>query len=128
MLAFDPASDGPELLRAVVQLLRVAAIAASSRRDAEGLATAEERIAEAQQALEKVNLIRTASGSIRKGADSIDRECNNVQTTIDRLLGQALDALSGVTVAPVDAAAERLGDSMRAQQRKASSNAQPLAG
>lgn len=111
VLAFDPASDGPELLRAVVQLLRVVAIAAGSRRDAEGLATAEERIAEAQRALEKVNLIRKASGSIRKGADTIDGECNSVQTTIDRVLGQALDALSGVTVDAVEAVVQRLGDS-----------------
>lgn len=98
VVAFDPNVDDPDLLRAVVQLQRVAAIAASSRRDAEGLVTAEERITEAQAALEKVNIIRTASGSIRKNADTIDRECNAVQTTVDRLLGQALDALSGIAV------------------------------
>lgn len=98
VLVFDPTLDDPELLRSVLQLLRVAAIAAASRHDAEGLATAEERIAEAQLVLEKVNTIRKASGAIRQGADKIDRESNAVQTTITRLLGQALDALAGVAV------------------------------
>jgi len=41
VLAFDPTSDDPDLLRTVVQLLRVSAIAASSRRGVEGLETAE---------------------------------------------------------------------------------------
>jgi len=43
------------------------------------------------------------SGSIRKGADTIDRECNAVQTGVDRLLSQALDALAGVAIDVADA-------------------------
>jgi len=97
VMAFDPATDDLDLLRTVVQLLRVAAITASSRRDSQGLVTAQESIGEAQKMLEKVNVIRKASGSIRKSADTIDAECNAVQTNVGRLLGQALDALAGVT-------------------------------
>ena len=95
VMVFDPASDEPDLLRTVVQLLRISAIAASSRRDAEGLQTAEERIGEAKGMLTKVDSIRKESGTIRKSADKIDGACNTVQTSIDRLLSQALDALRG---------------------------------
>lgn len=119
VMAFDPDIDDPDLLRAVIQLQRVAAIAASSRRDSEGLVTAEERITEAQAALEKVNLIRSASGSIRKNADTIDRECNAVQTAVDRLLGQALDALSGLAVEVTDRVAPDVATGV---------DVQPLAG
>lgn len=103
VMVFDPAADDAGLLRTVVQLLRVGAITASSRRDSEGLETAEERITEARTMLTKVNVIRTASGSIRKNADTIDRECNTVQTGVDRLLSQALDALAGVAIEVADA-------------------------
>jgi hypothetical protein len=95
-------------LRTVVQLLRLGAITASSRRDSEGLETAEERITEARTMLTKVNVIRTASGSIRKNAETIDRECNTVQTGVDRLLSQALDALAGVAIEVADAGVSEL--------------------
>jgi hypothetical protein len=35
---------------------------------------------------------------VRKSADSIDKECNTVQTGIARHLGVALDALAGVAL------------------------------
>lgn len=108
VMVFDPAHDDAGLLRTVVQLLRVGAIAASSRRDSEGLETAEERITEAQEMLKKVDVIRKASGSIRKNADTIDRECNAVQTGVDRLLSQALDALAGVAIEVADAGVSEL--------------------
>jgi hypothetical protein len=108
VMVFDPTNDDAGLLRTVVQLLRVGAIAASSRRDSEGLETAEERITEAQEMLKKVDLIRKASGSIRKNADAIDRECNAVQTGVDRLLSQALDALAGVAIELADAGVSEL--------------------
>jgi len=108
VMVFDPACDDASLLRTVVQVLRVGAITASTRRDSEGLQTAEERITDAQELLKKVNVIRTASGSIRKGADTIDRECNTVQTGVDRLLSQALDALAGVAIDVADAGVPQL--------------------
>lgn len=98
IVAFDPTCENADLLRTVVQLVRTAAIAASSRRDVEGLETAEESIQAAIGLLEGINRIRKASGSVRKSADSIDKECNTVQTGITRHLGVALDALSGVAL------------------------------
>ena len=53
--------------------------------------------------LNKVDVIRTASGSIRKSADKIELECDAVQTGIDRLLSQALNALAGVAIEVADA-------------------------
>jgi hypothetical protein len=103
VMVFDPAHDDAGLLRTVVQLLRVGAIAARSRRDSEGLETAEERITEARAMLNKVDVIRTASGSIRKSAVKIELECDAAQTGIDRLLSQALNALAGVAIEVADA-------------------------
>lgn len=98
VVAFDPATDDSDLLRTVVQLVRTSAIAASSRRDVEELETAEENIQAAIELLDGINKIRKASGAVRKSADSIDKECNSVQTGIARHLGVALDSLSGVAL------------------------------
>lgn len=107
IVAFDPTTDDTDLLRTVVQLVRTSAIAASSRRDVEGLETAEESIQSALDLLDGINKIRKASGSVRKSADAIDKECNSVQTGITRHLGVALDALAGVALeaAELDASA-----------------------
>jgi hypothetical protein len=102
IVAFNPQTDDADLLRTVVQLVRTSAIAASSRRDVEGLETAEENIQAAITLLEGINKIRKASGSVRTSADTIDRECNTVQTGIVRHLGVALDALAGVALEAVD--------------------------
>ena len=96
VMAFDPALDDSSLLRTVVQLMRVSAIAASTRRDVDDLATAEEHLHEAEVLLERINTIRKASHSIRTGADKIDKECNAVQSGVGGHLSQALDALSAV--------------------------------
>lgn len=102
IVAFDPTCDNTDLLRTVVQLVRTAAIAASSRRDVEGLETAEESIQAAINLLEGINRIRKASGSVRRSADVIDKACNTVQTGIARHLGVALDALSGVAFEAIE--------------------------
>lgn len=102
VIAFDPMTDDSDLLRTVVHLIRASAIAASSRRDVEGLETAEESIQSAMALLDGINTIRKASGSVRKGADSIDKECNSIQTGITRHLGVALDALAGVALEAVE--------------------------
>lgn len=47
VLAFDSEIDDPDLLRTVIQLLRLSAIAASSRQDDGEIETAQEKIAEA---------------------------------------------------------------------------------
>ena len=114
VLAFDPASDDSDLLRTVVQLMRVSALAASSRRDVEGLETAEEQIRAAMGLLERINKIRTASGSIRRGADAIDTECNTVQTGVASHLARAVDALAGVAMEAADLAADPVPETGRA--------------
>ncbi|WP_347353983.1 Fis family transcriptional regulator [Intrasporangium sp.] len=102
VVAFDPGVDEPDLLRTVVQLMRTSAVVASSRRDVEGLETAEESITAAMGLMERINAIRKASGSVRRGADTIDRECNTVQSGVERHLGKALDALRGVALEAAD--------------------------
>lgn len=95
-MAFDPASDDPQLLRTVVQLLRVAAISASSRRDVESIQTADEKITEALGMLAKIDGIQKVANSIRKGADKIDGQCATVHSGLNRLLCQAQAALAGL--------------------------------
>ncbi len=62
VIAFDPASDDPDLLRTVVQLMRTSAIAATSRRDIEGLDTAEENIQSALALVERIDTILQGVG------------------------------------------------------------------
>ena len=47
VMAFDPATDGPGLLRTVTQLSRNSALTASNREDRDGIHMADEEIAEA---------------------------------------------------------------------------------
>ncbi|TQM63815.1 Fis family transcriptional regulator [Humibacillus xanthopallidus] len=114
VIAFDPAADDSDLLRTVVQLMRVSALAAASRRDVEGLETAEEEIVAAMGLLDRVNKIRTTSGSIRRGADAIDKECNTVQTGVEGHLSRALDALAGVAMEAADLEADYTPETGRA--------------
>jgi hypothetical protein len=102
VMAFDPEQDNTDLVRTVVQLVRTIAIAASSRRDVEGLETAEECIKNAITEFSRINTIRTASGTIRKSAEKIDKECNSVQSGVERQLSLALDALAGVALKAAD--------------------------
>lgn len=64
VLALDPTSDEPDLVRTVVMLLRTAALAAVSRRGADQLQTAEEKVTEALAHLEKIDDVKKAAGSI----------------------------------------------------------------
>lgn len=95
VITFDPDTDDPELLRTVVQLLRTVALAASTRKGAAEIATAEERIAEAIVQLEKIDAIKTTAGTIAKNASKIETQCTAISTSIRRLLDQALVALAG---------------------------------
>lgn len=111
VLAFDPECDDVSLLRTVIHLVRTTAIAAASRRDVEGLETAEECLHKARTEVDRINLIRTASGSIRKNADRIERECNTIQTGVERQLGLALDALAGIALEAAESGPEAADDS-----------------
>lgn len=95
VMAFDPAVDDPNLLRTVVMLLRTTAIAASARRGADEIATAEEKVAEAIGLLAKIDTIQKTAGAIHRSASKISIECETFTSAIERLLNQALAALAG---------------------------------
>lgn len=93
VLAFDPDNDDPDLLRTVVMLLRTTAIATASRKGVHQVTTAEEKIAEALNHLEKVDSVKKLSATIQKSATKIDSECTALNSTVRRLLDDALVAL-----------------------------------
>lgn len=75
-------------------LLRTAALAASSRRGAHQLDTAEEKITEAIAQLDKLDDVKKAAGAIHKSADKIESACTGISSGIERLLADALAALT----------------------------------
>jgi uncharacterized phage infection (PIP) family protein YhgE len=95
VLAFDPDQDDADLLRTVVLLLRATAITASARKGANQIATAQENITEAVAQLAKIDSIKKLANTIQKGATKIDSECIGLNSSIRRLLDQALAALDG---------------------------------
>lgn len=99
VLAFDPANDDLQLLRTVVQILRIAAISASSRRDVDDIQTVDEKITAALAMLAKIDDIKQAAGSIHKGAQKIEGQCNSIHAGLNRLLSEAQTALAGLTSA-----------------------------
>jgi hypothetical protein len=96
VLAFDPVSDDPELVRTVLMLLRTAAVAADSRQGAQQVATAEEKITEAVAQLDKLDEVKKTAGSIQKNASKIESACTGIYSGIQRLLSDALAALTDV--------------------------------
>lgn len=96
--AFDPDCDDPDLVRTIVMLLRTAALAASSRRGAEQLATIEEKITGAVAQLEKIGDVKKTSATIQKNAVKIENTCTAIYSGIQRLLSDALAALGDITV------------------------------
>lgn len=94
VLAFDPDSDHPDLLRTVVQLLRISAQAASMRDDAAEVRTAEEKLDEALTLLTQIDTISKLAGQIRQNATKIDTEADGVKGKLTRLLSQARAALT----------------------------------
>jgi len=107
ILAYDPTSDDPDLVRTVVMLLRTAALAATGRRGAEQLETAGEKITEALSQLEKLDDVKKTAGAIQKNALKIESGCTAITTGIHRLLSDALGALGEVqTDATVNPAAD----------------------
>jgi hypothetical protein len=99
VMAFDPETDDPELLRTVILLLRAVALTATSRTGAAEIATAEEKIADALGQLEKIDTIKTAASAIQKNATKIDSESTSIRTAIQRLLDEVLIALAGAAPA-----------------------------
>jgi hypothetical protein len=111
VIAFDPESDDSDLLRTVVILLRTAALTASTRTGAHEVATAEEKIGEALQQLDKIDSIKRLASAIQKNATKIDSDCTGLNSGIRRLLDQALIALAGTdSTTTVAATAETARD------------------
>ncbi len=94
VLAFDPSSEDPELVRTVVMMLRTSALAAASRKGSHQIATAEEKVTEAIAQLAKLDEVKKAAGSIQKNATKIESTCTVINSGIHRLLSDALAALT----------------------------------
>jgi hypothetical protein len=94
VLAFEPSSDDPELVRTVVMLLRTSALAAALRKGSHQIATAEEKVTEAMAQLAKLDDVKKAAGSIQKNATKIESSCTAINSGIHRLLSDALVALA----------------------------------
>jgi hypothetical protein len=99
VLAFDPDHDDPELLRTVVLLVRTVALAATARTGSGEIATAEEKIGEALDQLDKIAKVKKLASGIQKNAGAIDSECTSLSASIRRLLDEALVALAGSSAA-----------------------------
>ena len=95
VVAYDPETDNPDLLRTVVQLVRLAAIAVAQRDNTGEIRTAEEKIDEALATLSKIDSIEKTAGLISKSAIKIGSESGALRTEITRLLKQAATALIG---------------------------------
>jgi signal transduction histidine kinase len=94
VMAFDPEHDDPDLLRTVVMLLRTSAIAATRRQGEHQIATAEEKIGQAIDQLGKIDEVKKTAGSIQKNATKIESACTGISAGIQRLLTDALAALT----------------------------------
>ena len=94
VLAFDPTTDDPDLVRTAIILLRAAAISVTSRQGSDRIATAEEKIAEAVVQLDKLDEVKKAAGSIHTSADKVESGCTAIRSGIERLLADALLALN----------------------------------
>jgi hypothetical protein len=95
VLAYDPENDSPELLRTVVQLVRLAAVSAARRDNAGQVETADEKINEALENLTKIDDIEKTAGLISKNVLKIASDSGVLRTEITRLLKQAAAALVG---------------------------------
>lgn len=96
VMAFDPDHDDTDILRTVVLLLRTASLTTAARSGAHEIATAEEKVGTAIDALSKIDDMKKLAASIGNSAEKIDRQCSSVTATVRRLLAEALDALAGV--------------------------------
>ena len=95
VMAFDPMTDDPELLRTVVQILRLGALAANARQDNRQIETAQEKIAEAIELLNKVDGIKRLASQIKANANRIELDSEGIRTELERLLTKAQTALNG---------------------------------
>lgn len=93
VVAFDPETDSPDLLRTVVQLVRLGAVAGARGPAGGDARTADERIAEAIEVLGRIEKISRAVGLVRQHAATIDSESDSLRGELTKLLTQARLAL-----------------------------------
>lgn len=94
VVVFDPERDDPTVLRAALQILRLAAMEASRSGDTAEISTAQEKINAALSLLTRIEAIRKDAGGIQKTAIKIDRGADALRTDLHRLLLQAQTALA----------------------------------
>ncbi|GAB2734152.1 hypothetical protein [Nocardioides pakistanensis] len=95
VVAFDPATDDPELLRTAILLMRTVALTASGRSGAEEVATANEHIREALEVLAELDEAKRSASAINGHVEKIERVVTKSMTAIQRELNGALNALTG---------------------------------
>lgn len=106
VMAFDPEVDDASILRSVIQVLRMTAIATAARRGDVDVDGAMDRLSDALDALPTIDGIRKRAGAIRGHADHIDRDADKLQTTLNRILLQARTALAGAGLTAVAGSAQ----------------------
>ena len=105
VIAFDPATQSPDLLRTVLQLLRLAALAAAGGQQAGDVRIAEEKITSALGVLARIDEITKSVGLIQRHATTIGGQSEALHAELSRLLTQARSALDAHSSAADDAAA-----------------------
>ncbi|TCO55583.1 Fis family transcriptional regulator [Actinocrispum wychmicini] len=117
VMAFDPDNDDPEFLRTTIVLLRAVALIAAAPKGSHQIAVAEENIQEALGHLREIDSVKKLAGVIHKNAEKIDSGCVNLNSSIRRLLDQALAALAGAE--PINATTSSVNGSHKGiKQRK----------
>lgn len=102
VMVFDPEIDSVDLLRTVVQLLRLSAEAAARGRDSGEVHFVEEKIAKAIAVLGRIDKVTKSAGLIRQHAITIGDESESLRGELSRLLTQVRCALGAVTDTVVD--------------------------
>ncbi|MBF6176775.1 hypothetical protein [Nocardia blacklockiae] len=94
VLAFDPDSDDPDLLRASIMLLRAASLMVAARGGSEQLATAQEKIRDAIARLEKLATAKKSADAIRREATKIEKSVTDFVSGVELVLAEAMTALT----------------------------------
>ncbi|WP_100878338.1 hypothetical protein [Pseudonocardia alni] len=101
LMAFDPESDSVDLLRTVLQLLRLAALTTAHDEGTGEVRIAEEKITAAIGVLDRIDKVSKSVGLIRQHASTIGDESEALRTELSRLLTQARAALGTMSSAGV---------------------------
>lgn len=97
VVAFDPEVDDPALLHSVILLLRSQACLAVARTSGAQARTAEEKLTEATDLLEKLLDLQRVGTTTRSNADKIVNGLGTLHAALARLLAEAMTALREAT-------------------------------